>query len=676
MEKVTFVWYNNSIKCLVGVILIRRVFQNLLVAQIISSATVTICMLVDNIMIGQFLGVDAIAAYGLASPVLFIFAAIGALISTGIQVICSGTMTTGDKTATNSCYSTSVSMALIISVLGICLVYMFTDGVVDFLGATRGTEVFDMTKQYLCGFMIGAPAFILATILVPYMQMANKGPLLVGAVVTMTVSDILFDYLNVALIKGGIFGMGIASALSYYVALSIALIYLLSGKCVYKFDWKLVSLSMFKKIIQNCIPTAINQLCYSGQVFTVNLILLSAYSSDAVAVFSVLSTVGSFVFSIGTGIGAVALTVGGMLYVEEDKQSINKLVSIIVKYSLALNTIVIVIVLVFAPYVSHLFLEEDARIAGYGTTALRMFILCLIPSSLNSSFKNFYQGIGKVWMTYIIAVLQNYAYICMFVLIFSKFNKDCVWLSFVLGEGLTFITMLIIVWVKKKRISFKASDITMLSSDFGVEDEDILIRPIQTAKELQSAVVDASEFCYMRSLSKEKSIKVALCVEEMGKNVLQHGFLKKNDNNMVIRLFEKGDDWVISIKDDCNLFDPVEYRRLHLPKIRGKINKSDKKAIKAKFKKADRVNMDKDEIKAEKKNIKIEIKNLKIEKKNQKIEQKIDKKNLKIENKLKKKKRKKVIDEITPMGINLVFGMAKDVKYVNSMGLNNLTIFI
>ena len=49
----------------------------MLAAQILSAMTVMLCMLVDSMMIGRFLGVDSMTAYGLANPVLLIFAAYG-----------------------------------------------------------------------------------------------------------------------------------------------------------------------------------------------------------------------------------------------------------------------------------------------------------------------------------------------------------------------------------------------------------------------------------------------------------------------------------------------------------------------------------------------------------------------------------------------------------------------
>ena len=80
--------------------MIRKIFRQMLVTQILSAMTVMLCMLVDSMMIGRFLGVDSMTAYGLANPVLLVFAAYGAMLSAGIQVMCGKTMGAGDREGT------------------------------------------------------------------------------------------------------------------------------------------------------------------------------------------------------------------------------------------------------------------------------------------------------------------------------------------------------------------------------------------------------------------------------------------------------------------------------------------------------------------------------------------------------------------------------------------------
>ena len=46
--------------------MIRKLVRQMLAAQILSALTVSLCLLIDNIMIGRYLGVRALAARMLA----------------------------------------------------------------------------------------------------------------------------------------------------------------------------------------------------------------------------------------------------------------------------------------------------------------------------------------------------------------------------------------------------------------------------------------------------------------------------------------------------------------------------------------------------------------------------------------------------------------------------------
>ena len=67
--------------------MIRKLTKQMLTAQILSALTVSLCLLIDSIMIGRFLGVEAIAAYQLANPILLVIGALGSMLAAGIQVV-------------------------------------------------------------------------------------------------------------------------------------------------------------------------------------------------------------------------------------------------------------------------------------------------------------------------------------------------------------------------------------------------------------------------------------------------------------------------------------------------------------------------------------------------------------------------------------------------------------
>ena len=548
--------------------MIKKVFRQMLVTQILSAMTVMICMLIDSIMIGRFLGVESMTAYGLATPILLFFAAFGSMVSAGIQVYCGKTMGGGDMEKTNAGFSSSLFLAGVVSVVGMAAVIIFIDPLCTLLGAGKpapDNTVFYLTRDYIKGFIIGAPAFIFAQIMVPYMQIAGRRTRLVVAVIAMTVADVTLDVLNVFVVKAGTFGMGLASSLSYYVAFAIGVIYFFKKSCIFKFRRKLISTKCGAEILKYGVPTVINQVSLVLLVFVLNKILLDVGQNRAVAAYSVISTVGNLCYCVGGGVASVALLLSSIFYSDEDRSELRSLVRSMTFYAVVLDVILIAAVLLSAPVLVGLFLADDPQAAAMAALGARLFSLSLLPSALNTTFKNYYQGINRTNFTQLISVMQNFAFTAIFAFILSRFMSTTgVWLSYFCGETLTLLIISITVWVKNKKISFSADAYSLLPADFGAKDDEYTETSLNTLQGAVDASLTAAGFCREHGEDEKTCNVIALCIEEMAGNIVLHGFTKdKGKHSVDVRLTFKDGRRIIRIRDNCVNFDPLSYLELH-----------------------------------------------------------------------------------------------------------------
>ena len=582
--------------------MIQKLFRQMVVSQIISAMAVMLCLVIDSIMISRFLGVDAMAAYGFANPVLLAFAAFGSLLSSGIQVVCSKAMGTGDEAKINRCFSLSVLVAAGFSLLGVAFVLIFLDPLCGWLGAEKGTEAFRLTKDYLKGFILGAPFFIAAQILVPFLQMSGQRIRLVAAVLSMTVADIAFDLLNVFVFKKETFGMGLASTVSYMVAVVIGVIYFFKKSCIYKFTKKNLGNGLGREIIRGGIPTVINQISLVILVYVINLTMKRAGNEVAVAAYAIVSTIANIGYCIGNGISEVSLMLAGISFNEEDEKSLSEIVKQQTIFSVVINFFVTVAFLVLAGPLVNLFVADNPAAEHDAIVGLRLFAICLILSSVNAAFKKYYQSIGMVRFSESISVAQNLIFPALVVVIFGAiFGVNGVWCYYILGELITLIYIAVFVWRKSKKKFCSHNSFVCLPENFGAAPGEALEMEIRSVDDIQEAAIEATEFCESKGESRRRAMYTALCIEEMANNILQHGFEEGRDNQIDIRLVHKHDELIIRIRDNCRGFDPVNYFEMH------------------------KTTMD---------------------------------------------------DPTKHIGIRMVFKMTKDVKYVNSLGLNSLTMKI
>lgn len=548
--------------------MLQRLFRQMLWPQVLSAMTVMLCMLVDSMMIGRFLGDDAIAAYGFAMPILLVFAALGSMLSAGVQVVCGKAMGGGDREKTNTCFTASALLGLLIAGAGLALVLTYAGPLSTLLGAGEpgpDNPVFELTRQYLIGFILGAPGFIIAQLMVPYMQLAARRTRLVVAVAVMTVSDILFDWLNVFVFHGGTFGMGLASSLSYYLALLIGIGYFFKKDCLFRLRFKKGPIRMCGTILRHGIPTVINQISMVLLTLLLNRLLRETGGNPAVAAYSVTSTIGNICFAFGTGIGAVALMLSAALYADEDRGGLVTLVKTMLRHAVLLTLPVSAAAFFGAPYLVKLFLTDTSAAESMTVLGVRLFVLCLVPSAINSALKNYDQGISRVRLTQTISVLQNFAMPALFALALRPFyGTTGIWLCFVCGECATLLITSILVWHRYGRVSLSAKAYAMLPDALGTAPEDTQEWTVLTEWDAIKVSEQAELFCLRRGESQRDSAAVATCVREMASNIVRHGFsADRKRHSLTVRVSRKNRERIIRLRDNCTHFDPVHYYEEH-----------------------------------------------------------------------------------------------------------------
>ena len=539
--------------------MIRKLVRQMLTAQILSALTVSLCLLIDNIMIGRFLGVRALTAYGLANPLLLVIGAVGSMLCAGAQVACSRSLGRGDREETDIGYSSTLATGGLFALFFTLPVLALRVPVARMLGAS-GDALVSETSRYIAGFSIGAPASIGALILVPFLQMAGQSNLLIVAVLGMTVTDVVFDLLNVLVFHGGMFGMGLASALSYYVAVLIGAGYFLSKRCVFRFSLNRIRLRKIRELVADGLPSLYGMASSVVMIFAVNQILLSAGGKAAVAAFSVINTIVNAANCISTGTGGVALTLSGILFNEEDRTGLSELLRTLWRSSVVLGLAVMALLLAFARPFAAFFIPHAGMSQSMAVRGLRIFSPGLMFCCLNNTMRSCYQGTGRVRMMEVISVIENAVLPILIAFLLSRaVGPSATWFMYVLSEMLTMLGIVGYVRLKRGSAIRHAEDMLLLRGDFGVPPEDLLEADPPGLEDVLAFSREAEAFCLSHGGSSRLAAHLALCIEEMGSNIVTHGFSKGKNRHLSVRLQYKTGRWTLRFRDDCMEFDPVHH---------------------------------------------------------------------------------------------------------------------
>ena len=546
--------------------MLDRVFRRVTLIQIVTLLTAVISMLVDSIIIAKYLGVTCVAAYGLAAPILTLFAAIGGTFAQGAQTTASKALGTGDTDLASRLLSVAVLIGLIVSILGTVLVIVIANPIALAFGAGESSELLSSTVGYIRGYILGAPGLVLLLILLPFMQLdGDRNRAIVGAI-AMTIVDIALDLMNVFLFKGGMFGMGLASAASAYVALVILLLHFIKKNIIFRLSFKKIDKASVKPIVMTGMPYALGQLCRTFLVITLNRLFLwvSDDGSTTIAAFSVVNTVYSVMCIPGSAVGTAAVMVAGIMSGEENKSGLKETMQAFLKYALVLNVIVTALVLLFAPNIIGIFLHDNPETLSIAVTGTRFVAVSMILAAVTGGFRNFYQGVGRTKLTGLLCILNTYVFIVVpAVILGSLLGTKGIWIAFLVVDVLVMITIFIVNAIYLHRIPTHLMDFSMLPADFGVTDEDLKEYSPASMDEVMEASLGISEFCKEHGADLRTRMTVSLAIEEMGANVMSHKAKTRGKKHYNVRVFIKNGSWTVRMQDDYPTFNPKEYVEIY-----------------------------------------------------------------------------------------------------------------
>ena len=547
--------------------IIGKLFRNSVISIIAAAIAAMLGIVIDGVIIGRFLGPDAMAAYGLVTPIVNLTTIFSGVFSAGTQVVCAQHLGAGRADRAKKAFSMCFLTTIIISALLMGTFLIFREPICVMLGA-RGSSaaLLPLASDYLLGMLFSVPSVLMLFEFNALMRLDGDANRVIVAVAVMTVLDIAGDLLNVFVIHGGMLGMGFATSISYTIALIIMFFHFTKKNIIFKPSFKGLRLKDLGEILMTGSSSAVGSAATMLRNATLNQIMLAtALSSTAIGALSVLNTVLNFTSSTMIGVGMTSAMIAGMILGEQDRRAAAELVRVTIKAALVVGGILFVILFLLASPIAGVFNGNGGgEMTEMAARALRIYSVSIVLYGINVSFINYTQGMRRMGISNIFNFLENFPLIVLpALLLFGWLDTDAVWVAFVVGEILTLLGIFGFAAVRKKGVPCHVEDFLFLKEPFGVPEEDRFEVSITKADQITKASENISEFCRSAGASEKQSMLLALFVEELSNNVIQYGFADGKDHSIDIRVFCQDKQWTLCFRDNCKLFDPTEWIKLH-----------------------------------------------------------------------------------------------------------------
>lgn len=548
--------------------IIRDSFYSLLFVFVISSLTTSIGSLIDGVIIGQCLGVDSVTAFGIISPLMFVFALIGSIVSSGSRNRFTRIMGEGKIEEARGVFSLacilSVGMALLLMLIMLC----FSGPISEMLGARgNAANILPKAQAYLIGIAIGLPAMNAVRTISAYMTIDSDKKLTIISTVVMTIANILMDLFVAFVIHGDTLEMGITTSLGYYIAFVVLLLHFRKKDIMLKFSFKNIQWKESFEIIKTGIPVGVCRTSNTIRSAIMNNLLAITASAGAVAAYTVHRSADGFLNPITIGMADTVALISGILIGEQNRPKMKTLLFSSVQATLIITVGISILAFFLAPVFAGLYIKDDPTALEFAIRAVRCYAIGMPFYGLNLIYQNYLQGIGKSVLSSISGFLLEGALLVLSaVIMLPMFKQEAIWLAFPVTQVLMFAYFGIIIFVENRRMKNYKLDlwnrVILLPKTFDVPDEDRLDTTVYNLDEVMNLKEKAWDFCTEKGCDNRRRYVIALCVEELARNIVQHGFKENKKNCIDLRIIKKDENYIVRIRDNCVLFNPKKELQL------------------------------------------------------------------------------------------------------------------
>ena len=548
--------------------IIEKVFVRSQAAYMGKNFTQAVGALVDGVVIGKALGVDALAAFSLVWPLAVSSYLIGGVIAGGSRNLYTRMAGQGDIDGANQVFTLAVLLSAGLSVaVGIAMLLGLSP-IAVVLGARGANEhLRPLVCQYLAGMTLGLPFENAAKVFSEYMGIDSDHRRTLVATAAMTAADILGDLAAITFFPGSMFALGAATALGQAVYFAVLSTHFLRPNRMLRFSLRgrAGALSRAGAILVNGAPYGVDLLSSVIAGIAINHILSATVASAYIAAFGVRRSISSLVWVFYLGAADTVWALSSIYYGEEDRKALDTLQKTAVRMGAATAAIPTILLTAFPRFIAGIFFgsgdSETLALAAEATRVLGLTVpLCLMIYI----FVYYLMGTGKLRAANLFNFLLEFGAVVPGVwLMVALFGGRGVWLASPVMLSAMLVGALAYIHNWKRGDTFSEKRL-LLGPEFSAAPGKELNITATTLAEVMDMSRRAGEFCLENGIDRRKANHLALCIEELGVNVVEHGFTDGAPHAIDMRILVRDGDLILRIRDDCRPFNLVEqYRVLH-----------------------------------------------------------------------------------------------------------------
>ena len=346
----------------------------------------------DSIIVGKYVGDNALAAVGSASPILNLLLVLFVGISVGAGIMVSQYFGAKDRERLSYTIGTCISLTAIASIIIMVIGPIVTRPMLSFLNTPD--SIIDWCTDYLIIYFVGISGFAYYNILAGVLRGLGDS---ISALVFLLISTVLNVILDIWFVAGfnmGVPGVALATIIAQSISAILCIFKLIRMKSNFDLNRKMLKLNKeySYRLIKLGLPSGITQAIFSLAMIVVQS-LTNSFGEMVIACNVIVMRVDGFAMMPNFSFGTAMTTYTGQNIGAKKMDRVEKGTRHGLMIAVGVSTVITILILIFGEYLVRVF-TDTSELVNLSMHMMRILAVGYIAMAVTQSLFGVMRGAG------------------------------------------------------------------------------------------------------------------------------------------------------------------------------------------------------------------------------------------------------------------------------------------
>ena len=410
----------------------------------------TFYTMVDGLFVSNLIGTAALSAINLTAPAIGLITAVSGMLATGGSAVVMKKMGEGREEEARQDFTLLILTNAVVGAVMMALGYGLMDVLLGSMGLSP--EVFGYCHAYLSDYLLFTIPILLMYNFSLYLIAADRSRLSLICTVAGGVSNIVLDYVLIAMAGLGIRGAAVATGLGYSLTAAAGLLVFRKRDSLLHFQKPVFRGGVLFHASANGLSELATSLVSGITTLLFNLAMLKYIGEDGVAAITIIMYVLMFVSALFIGYSYGAAPMISYYHGEGNHEKLKKLVRFSVRFILGASALCAAVSALATPALVGVFTRPGSPVYALAVTGNRLCSIALLFLGLNVFASSMFTALSNGVVSAVLAFSRSFLFTVACVqLLPLLLGVTGVWLATPAAEGMALLLSAALFFQYQKR---------------------------------------------------------------------------------------------------------------------------------------------------------------------------------------------------------------------------------